>query len=118
MTWPKLGKKGVIVKYLIKRGLIDVWNLLLTLMISVVGLTIIYVLTSEMAAFLSFVLSIKATYFVGVLFLGCLARFVVSVLMNFRRAKEVVNTGEYSFEDAAEIIGRNANAFDVMDQDS
>ncbi len=100
-------------KHLIRRGLIDVWQLLLLLAAYLVGLMFIYAASDQMAMFLTLLASVKLPLFLGVILLGCLVRFIFSLAINYRKAEYVSRMEEgYTFDKAAEIIGRAPDAFE------
>lgn len=99
-------------KYLIKRGLIDVLWLLLIIVVGVSGLTFIYAITDQIVVFLALLVSVKFYLFLGAILLACLVRFTYSLVINYRRAKYVSTLGEYSFDHAAKIIGNYPDAFE------
>lgn len=100
-------------KHLIKRGFIDVWYLLLTLAAYLAGLMFIYAITDQIAMFLTLLVSVKLPFYLGAILLGCLIRFIWSIVINYRKADYVSRTEDgYTFDKAAEIIGRSPDAFE------
>ncbi len=103
-------------KYLIKRGLRDVTDMLLLVTAALSILILFYVLTNGIAVVWAIVFSIKMSYLFGAAFLISLIRFAVSIGKNYVSAKSAENTHEYTFERAAQMIYIDPAVFEEMDK--
>lgn len=102
-------------KYLIRRGLIDVWYFLLLLAFFAFWLLSVYAIADLIIPFWALLISIKVSYYLGALTLINLIRFTLSLVTNWRRADYVSRHYGYPFEKAAKIIGIYPRAFEYYD---
>lgn len=102
-------------KYLIRRGLKDVWYFLLILAFLAGWMMLVYAIADLIVPFWALLISIKISCYLGVLTLVSLVRFTLSLVTNWRRADYASRHYGYSFEKAAEIIGIYPTAFKYYD---